>query len=446
MNGKTSAFSIDRARDYVRSRPLIWDTLVATVLSLAAKGAGFMIPFFIAAWFGVSPETDAFFFAYGLVFFLATIFSTVVESIIVPFIAEARAKKEDVGRFVGRVLGMSAAGLLCLSIVFLLTIRPLLARVSHFSPEGLELIFSILLESAPLAVLIVWTSVLSGAFNAYKLFAVPALSPLFRAVVTLWFIYALKDSLGVHAIALGYVAGELFRLTVLLVLLLRKRFFTIGISIGWDNKFSEFFRTSSYQVAGMSALAFTAMVNKTMVSWMGPGSVSLLEYAERLYMIPLTLLTSGFIVTLLSHWSARYQTGGEERLRKDVTKTVRTIGVTGVLLMAVLFISSGYLAAAVYGHGSFPQDKITEISRIFRFFLLGTVPYFLSQVYTRGLLTRKDSKSLLYAALLIVSTTVVLNLLLLRVMGVAGVALTSAVVSALTYFFMRFLFYRKGAA
>ena len=131
--------------------------------------------------------------------------------------------------------------------------------------------------------------------------------------------------MGVHAIAWGYVAGEIFRLFVLFVMLKKLAIFHLKLSIGWEPKFVEFFKTSSYQIIGMSMLAFTPIINKTMASWLGPGNVSLLEYADRLYMIPITLLTSGLIVTLLAHWSERYQAGGEERLKNDVLKAVKVV-------------------------------------------------------------------------------------------------------------------------
>ena len=103
-----------RLWENVRHRPLVWDTITTTGWSTAGKAVGFLIPFFIAAWFGVSSDTDAFIFAYGLILFLANIFAPVVETVIVPFIAEARKNGEDVGKFIGNVLGIGSIGLLAL--------------------------------------------------------------------------------------------------------------------------------------------------------------------------------------------------------------------------------------------------------------------------------------------------------------------------------------------
>ena len=92
----------------IRNRPLVWDTIKTTFWSVIGRGAGFLIPFFIAAWFGVSEETDAFFFAYGIILFLSGIFAPVVESVIVPYVAEARSNNEDVGKFIGNILSVGS--------------------------------------------------------------------------------------------------------------------------------------------------------------------------------------------------------------------------------------------------------------------------------------------------------------------------------------------------
>jgi putative peptidoglycan lipid II flippase len=409
------------------------------------KAIGFLIPFFIAAWFGITNETDAFFFAYGLIFLLATIFSPVAESIMVPFIADAIVKGEDVGAFVGRILGMSAIGLAVISGLFLLIIRPVLSVITNFSSQGLNLVYRILLESAPLIVLLAWTSILAGTLNAYKVFGIPAISPAFRAVATLTFIFAFKDNLGVHAIAWGYVLGEIFRLVVLFAIMGRLNIFNFKLSLGWDSKFADFLKTSSYQIIGMSMLVFTSIINKTMASWLGPGKVSILEYAERLYMIPITLLSSGLVVTLLSHWSERYYREGAERLKKDVLKTAKVTGALALLLTVFLFLIKDYMARMVYGHGKFPEEQIKNVGAILGFYLLGITPYFLSQVYVRAFLTQKDTKILLLTALPIFIGTIVFNLIFMRIMGIVGIAMANSMVVALAFGPLVYLFHRKNS-
>ena len=184
----TSHFSDITSRLYncVSSRYFLRDTISTTVLSVVGKGVGFLIPFFIAAWFGISDETDAFFFAYGLLLFLTGIFAPVMESVVVPFIVEIKSRgEEEVQTFLGTTLLLATAGLTLLGCLVIAISRPLLGFVTSFSEESLGLIVQLFIEIIPLLVLLVGTSLLSGTLNAYKLFWFPAISPAFRAVVAL---------------------------------------------------------------------------------------------------------------------------------------------------------------------------------------------------------------------------------------------------------------------
>jgi len=250
-------------------RPLVRDTVKTTIWSSVGKGIGFLVPFFIAAWFGASDKTDAFFFAYGLILFLSGIFAPVVQNVIVPYIAEARAKDEDVGRFVGCILAFSGIGLVVLSGLFILLVKPILFVITRFDEQTLRLIYQLLIETAPLIILLVWTSVLAGALNTYKRFVFPAVSPAFRAVVNLIVIFAFKDVYGIHSIALGYVVGELIRLAILFVVIKRLNLFKLRLSFQLGHELWEFFKTASYLIIGTAAIGLNPFVDKIMASWLG---------------------------------------------------------------------------------------------------------------------------------------------------------------------------------
>ncbi len=428
----------------VRSRPLVWDTIATTGWSTLGRAVGFLIPFFIAAWFGVSRRTDAFFFTYGLVLFLSGIFAPVVESVIVPFIAEARDRKEDVGCFIGRVLCISGVGLVVVVGVFLLfLLRPFLAVVTDFNPPTLSLVYRLLLEISPLVLLLVWTSILAGTLNAYKKFAFPAVSPAFRAAINLVIIFAFKKTLGVHAIVLGYVAGELVRLLILLAVLGRLKVFELKLSFRTDRRLREFFRTASYQTFGMVAIWLKPVVDKAMASWLGEGSVSVLYYADRLYIIPITFLCSGLMATTLSHWSARYYESGEKRLKEDVKRVVRIVGLITVLVAVFLLVFHRPIVRLAFGRGAFPPEDLLKVSRVWVYFLTGLLSYVVARIYFQAHLVLKNTRFLMIYAFGLNGLSILLNYLLMKQFGVAGIALATTISYTLAAFCLGYFLYKK---
>lgn len=415
-------------------RPLVRDTINTTIWSTLGKAAGFLIPFFIAAWFGVSSETDAFFFAYGLILFLSGIFAPVVESVIVPYIAEARTNNEDVGKFVGNILCVSGVGLLVLAVFFILVIKPVLSVITRFDGQTLELVHRLLIETAPLIIFLTWTSVLAGTLNTYKRFAFPAISPAFRAAFNLTIIFAFKDAYGVHSIALGYVVGELARLIILFIVIKKLNLFKLCLSFRVGAKLGRFFKTASYQIIGMAAVGLNPIIDRTMASWLGEGSISVLHYADRLYMIPVTFLATGLMVVLLSHWSERYQQSGKQRLKQDVYKAIKVIGLITIPITLLLIIFHQPIVKVAFGRGQFAQEKLSDVGLVWVCYLVGLVPYIMGKVFVRAHLTLKNTIVIMRYGFYAVCLKVVFNFILMRLFGLPGIALSSTLI----YFFLAF--------
>ena len=446
MVNKNEKMSLKNAWLWVRAKPLLWDAITTTGWSSLGKGVGFLIPFFIAAWFGVSFETDAFFFAYGMILFLSHISSLVVERLIVPYIVETRARSEDVGKFVGGLLSISGIFLLVLSVLVLLVSKPVLSIITRFELDTLNLAYRLLIEISPLILLLVWSGILSGALNAYKKFSIPALSPAFRAIVNLSVIFIFKDKLGVHAIAMGYVAGEIIRIAILQGIIKRLNLFKLTFSLRVTPRLRDFFQTYSYHAVGMLAVGISPLADRVMASWLGEGSVSVLHYAEWLYMIPVTFIATGLTVTILSHWSNRYHESGRQRLNEDVKKTAKVVGFLSLFIMLFLVFFYRPIVMLVFGRGVFPQARLSEVGLVWLCYLLGFVPYMISQIFASAFLTLKNTvvlmKCSLYASLL----NILFNYILMGPFKVAGIALATSIVSGLKLIFLIRAFRKTEAA
>jgi putative peptidoglycan lipid II flippase len=427
------------------SRPLVRDTLTTTILSTFGKAVGFLIPFFIAAWFGISSSTDAFFFAYGIILFISQSLSPVIESVIVPYINELKIQQEDIGQFIGKSLSGGTLIIVAIIAFLLVALKPLLPVVlPSFSPKDLALTYFILLEAAPLIIFMAWTSILAGTLNAFMSFNAPALSPAFRAIVTIGFIFLLKNSFGVHSIIIGYIAGEIFRFLILLIMVWKFHSVKIRFSFGWSRRFREFLKTSSYQTMGMSLFMFSAVANRTMASWLGGGSISLLEYAERIYLIPVNFIGFGLIVTILSHWSRKYYQGGKQKkeLERDVIKAVKVVFVLCTAITFLFIYFKKFLLSVMLGHGKFPRDQLVIEGEVLACFLLGFVFNSVSQVYMRAYLVLKKTNIIFMAAAVNMVIAISLNLVLMKKIGVAGIALSASISSALVSVILAGVFHR----
>lgn len=401
-----------------------------------------MIPFFIGAWFGGDSRTDAFFFSYGVVLFLANIFAPVVEYVVVPYIAEARREGRDVGRFIGGMMVISGVGIVLLSGVLLMVIKPFLSLVTRFDQPTLALAYNLLLETAPLIILLVWTGILSGTLNAYRKFAYPAVSPAFRAIINLGIIFAFRGYIGVHAIALGYVAGEAVRMIILLGVIKKLKLIRLRFCFVLGPALRDFFSRASYQTVAMIAIWSKPIIDRAMASWLGEGNVSILYYADRLYIIPITFICSGLMATTLSHWSARFYESPCLTMKQDVRRAVKIVGLLAVLITIFLLIFYRPIARIAYGRGAFSPDQVVEVQRVWFCYLLGLVPYVIARIYFQAHLVLKNTPFLMIYAFVLNGLGILLNYILMKRFGVAGIALATTVSYLLAAFGLGYFFFR----
>jgi putative peptidoglycan lipid II flippase len=253
-------------------------------------------------------------------------------------------------------------------------------------------------------------------------------------VVNLTIIFALKNAHGVHSIAIGYVIGELARLIILFIVIKKLNLFKLRLSFRFGAKLGKFFNTASYQIMGMAVAGLNPMIDKTMASWLGDGSVSVLHYADRLYMIPVTFLTTGLMVVLLSHWSERYYQSGKQRLKQDVYKAMKIIGLITLPMTLLLIIFNQQIVKLAYGRGAFAQESLSDVGLVWVCYLLGLIPYITGKVFVRAHLALKNTIVIMQYAFYAVCLKVVFNFILIRLLGLPGIALSST----LLYFFLAF--------
>lgn len=410
--------------------PLFRDTLSTTFWASLGKGVGFLIPLFIAAWFGADSRTDAFFFCFTAVFMLANIVGRVIESVIVPFVAEVASRGDDIGAFLGRVLVLTTAGSILLTGFLLAVFLPLLPLITRFSPEEIGMVRSILLQLSPLVVLVLDASILAGALNAVKRFVLPAFAPAVRAAVMLTASFLLKDTLGINSVVIGYLLGESGLFLLLLLAAAGS-----GLKPRWDGRtrIGGFFVTAGQQVLGMAAIGLSQVIDKVMASWLGvAGTISILFYAEWLYNIPVIFLSGGLMVTILSHWSARayrlpspgaVMPAGE--LRRSLVRTLRLITVVSVFLTVLAGVFLRPIVALTFGRPDFGAENLLTLERLYLILIFTLLADMLSIVMTRACIVYKQTAVIRNLGLIRLVLKIGLNLILMPIWGVYGLAVAT---------------------
>ena len=421
----------------VTDRTIIKNILIVTPLSLMGRGGTLLIYAVLANWFGVKQGMDFLYYHWGVAIFLTEILSSAsVYSVLIPLLATERIKSHaDANTCLRAIFSLYLICIPAICCVFSV-VSYLISRfffpqpnLSALVPIGILLGFSFFTIIAGIR----W--MLRGVLDAYQRFNLPAIVQGLRVPVVIGLIFLLKSSLGILSIVLALIIGELFQVMTLFIacrfsLKMRGLFNVTQAQTHWRKypKTGEFIRQCLTMMGAAISDGINPVVDRGMASTLGPGSVSKLDYALRLCAIPETV-TGVILPVLLSHWSAISADAGQHQLRRSVWNGVL---ITLVLMGPLIFVLHHFrisIVQLVYGHGVMESAEQLHVASVLGVYLIGVLPRLISRLLIRAHLSLQNVTFIFSATLIRTVFNPILNLVFMRIWGLEGVALSTALLS-----------------
>lgn len=400
---------------------LLSTTIWTTVASGVGQALGVLLPIVVVWRFGATTATDSFFFAFACIALVITSASGVGQTSAVPDMVAAMRPAFAVDDSVmddvlGGVVLVAVAG--CLGAVLVLAVWPgVVGAPGQASRDALAL--------TPFAVCAAAASVWTGVLAADRSFVRAAASLGVRWVVALLALVLLGPWLGLGALALGLVAGEGARLLVL------RRILTTRLSRAprlsrprGGPAFRRFVRNSAAQFTGSFVLAATVIVDRAAVASLGPGSVSLLEYAERSWQLPVGLAMSALLAVFLTEWSHTAVAGGGLTW-SQVARPAVGIAAATLPLAAGGWIWRHEVTEVIFSAGRLTPADLRTLGDTLGVYAAVTPVYVAGLTFGRALLAQRYARWLLWAAVLQLALKLGTNGTAVGRFGVQGIAVTT---------------------
>jgi putative peptidoglycan lipid II flippase len=174
------------------------------------------------------------------------------------------------------------------------------------------------------------------------------------------------------------------------------------------------------------------------------GSFVFLALADRLNQLPLGIIGIALgtaILPALSRFIANDNHGGAQRVQSNAIE----LGLLLTVPAAVgLFCAAQPLVSAFYFGGKFGQDDVASTASVVAMLVVGLPAYVLVKVLTPGFFARKDTKTPVYTAGISLLINIAVNLVLIPIMGVAGLALAGAIAAWANCAMLYAILYRRG--
>lgn len=364
----------------------------------------------------------------------------------IPIYARLRGqgREEDARAFAMRALGALLVAVVALTL-FGVVGAPLLARVLAAGFDGDKLALTteqvrLLFPMTGLLVLGAWGL---GVLNSHREFFLPYAAPVLWSLAQIAALVvggALK--LGEAGLARALAWGALAGATLVLVVLAvhaRRHTGTLRPSFDFANPdLRDAVGRFPSVLLGRGMIQLSGLVDTLIVSFLGDSAVSSFNYAQTVYLLPMSVLGTGEAAASLPEMAEQTGEAARDvrnaRLRDRLAGSLRRVVLLAVPAIVVMALTGEALVALLFRTGRFDRESVRQVSgavAVYAFALLGnaSVRLFATTFFALG-----DTRTPARFALVRVATSTVASLALMGPFGVRGVvagAATAAWVEAL---------------
>jgi putative peptidoglycan lipid II flippase len=401
-------------------------------VSGAGAVAGLALDALILFWFGAGTQTDAYFAALVIPTLLIGILSIQLPKILVPIFGTLFRLEEDEGwRLLRNLLttcGLLFAGVAIVGSALAGFIMPL--QVPGMEPGAIAL-------TARLSRVLVWlvwfqglSSVLQAVLYARHSYAVSSAAKLVINSVTIGVVLgAGRSGLGIETVAWGVVMGSFAQLVLLLTVLAAH-----GFRYRWTCELASpqlrgILSSFSYPLLSHVLGESGSLVQSVLASFLGSGSLTLLNYASRILGAIGGILLGSVVQVTLPTVAAHAAANDVTLQRRTLLEAIQILGLVAVPLSIWLAFTAEPLVKVLFQRGQFSAADAVATAVIIRtmvvYFLLAR---FVSVTQTL-FYANSDFRTPFISTVIFTISNTACALMLVRWLGAPGIGVAVSIAS-----------------
>lgn len=430
-------------------RRLATAALIVVAATLASRLLGYAREIAAAAYYGAGADKSSFDVAFLIPATVQILVAqAALSAALIPVFAgllekDERAAAWRVARTIFTLVTLVLGVVVIVFIIFAPKIMPVFAPGYRHDPAMMADIVAMTRLMFPTVVILAVTGVVASILNSYEHFTLPAVAPAFWNLTILAAIVIGSDSLGIEAMAWGVLVGTVVQLVIQLPGL-RGRDGTLGFSLDLKNPQVRQVGALMLPVSlSLGLINLNGVVDVQFASYLGEGAVAAMNYAFRLYQLPeglFAIAVGTVLFPTLSKLAARDDIDG---FRATLTRGMRMIFFVLIPVSAFILVLSEPIVRLAYEHGRFSADDTELVSSTLFFFAFGSALSGGSAMLTRGFFSLSRPWVPTTLALANIAVNALLNWILIKPLDLGGIALSTTLVSTVTFFVLLTLMRRQ---
>ncbi len=423
----------------------------ASAILIAASSLGYVLSLvkeiMVANYFGITKTMDAFYAAVAFPTLINNVLLATFGAVFIPIFVRYRLRDGGEADHIASVVVNYLFLALLFATLLLFTFAPLVVgSVFHgLSAETAALAVRILKILCATVVLSGLIGVMTGILNSHEHFAAPAFTQMVITATTIIFIALFVGRWGVFVLPWGLLAGLTVQFLILVPIVVRKGY-RHHLSLDWRHPaIREMSYLSLLLFVNMLAGQMNVVVDRIMASYLAPGSIAALGYADKLVQVPTIIFSASIAAAVFPFFSVQVAENRIEEMKHSLARSIRMSGCIFMPLTVMLVILAKPVIQVLFQRGAF-GPQATELTAIilvcysFQLFFFGA-GLILARVY----LVFQDMATLIMMTSLGVALNVLLNIIFMRLFTppAAGIAFATSVVYGITMSLMLALLRKK---
>ncbi len=398
------------------------------IAQLATYALGCLVSVSIAAQFGTSTLTDAYFMAASTAELLAKILlGGALASVLLPVFIEALTKGDPdrAWRLFSALFSLALVSFVLLGGLLEILAPSLMSFLAPgFSDDTRALTVTLLRVVLPAYLFAFLADLATVPLHAHRRFGLPAISRLIVPILTLLTLLTLARRLGVVTLAIGTVAGTAIQVGTLLAAL-RGSGYTFRFSLRMrDPDVRRVLALTFPFVISILAAHGAGAVYRILISHEPPGSLASLKFGEKIYQLCNTLFF-GTITQVAFPALARAAATSDEILRHRFAEAARAVVFLGIPVTVGIILLREPLVRLLFERGAFTAESTTATALLVPFLIIGILGNGLSSLLGHVTLALQATRISVGVNIALQAIAASLFVFLTPSLGVKGIALTS---------------------
>lgn len=412
------------------AKATLW-IMIGTMLS---KILGFFREIVLANFYGTSAHTDVFLVTLNIPGLIIAVIGSAIATMYIPVYISTKEKhgEEEALKFTNNMLNICCVIAIIIAVLGLLFTKEFIdVLAGGFTGAKFDTAVKFTRIMMPGVIFLSASKLLSSYLQANDKFTVPALIGIpYNLIIIL-------------AIVVSTFTDFKFLAIGALLAMASQMIFQIPFAFKSSYRYKPYFNLKEENIKELSALVLPMLigvaigqlniaVDRALATTLGDGPLSALNFASRLNDFVMALFVASIITVIYPKLSRLSNGNNKEGFVSTIVKTSNCITLIVLPISVGAIVLAEPIVRILFQRGAFDATSTHMTSIALKLYSLGLIAVAIRDVLIRAFYSLADTKTPMINGSIALLINIVLNFILIKFLGYAGLALSTSIASIVT--------------